>query len=57
MKLFEGLADKLKKGATDRLKDVLKDGVKVKHDVAPESKNIILVVVAVVVLFIFMKKK
>ena len=57
MKLFEGLADKLKNSAKDYLKDTVSDGVKVKHEVSPDTRNIIFVVLAVVVLFILMKKK
>jgi len=57
MKLFEGLAENLKNTAKDKLKDILSDGVKIKHDVAPDTKNIIFIVIGVVVLFIFMKKR
>jgi hypothetical protein len=63
MKIFKddgilgGLANKIKEEGKDYVKDKIGDGLKMKHEVSDSTKNIIYVVIAVVVLYIFVKKK
>ncbi len=55
--ILSDLADKIKSEGKDYVKDKIGDGLKMKHEVADSTKNIIYVVIAVVVLYIFVKKK
>ncbi len=63
MKIFKedgilaGLSNKIREEGKDYVKDKIGDGLKMKHEVSDSTKNIIYVVIAVVVLYIFVKKK
>jgi hypothetical protein len=63
MKIFKedgilaGLSNKIREEGKDYVKDKIGDGLKMKHEVSDSTKNIIYVVIAVVALYIFVKKK
>jgi len=63
MKIFKddgilaGLSNKIKEEGKDYVKEKIGDGLKMKHEVSDSTKNMIYVVIAVVILYIFVKKK
>jgi len=55
--ILSNLTNKIKSEGKDYVKDKIGDGLKMKHDVSDSTKNIIYLVIAVVVFYIFVKKK